>query len=61
MKLEQQAADPIRDHLIEVVGIGSLVLFGVLMVFFGWLKYKDRNKPAGTKPRKGPRRAAKKK
>lgn len=59
MKLQQQPPDPIHDHLIEVVGVGSLVFFGVLMVFFGWLKYKDRNKPAGTKPRKRPRRRAK--
>ena len=58
MKLEQQPADPIRDHLIEVVGVGSVVLFGVLMVFFGWLKYKNRNNPAGTKAKKRPRRKA---
>lgn len=58
MKLEQQLIDPIRDHLIEVVGIGSLVLFGVLMVFFGWLKYKNRNNSAGMKPEKRPRRKA---
>lgn len=61
MKLEQQPVDPIRDHLIEVIGIGSLVLFGVLMVFLGWLKYKDRNKPAETKPKKRPKRTAKQK
>ena len=52
MKLQQQPADAIHDHLVEVIGIGGLVLFGVIMVFFGWLKYKDRNNPAGTKPRK---------
>lgn len=61
MKLQQQAADPIRDHLIEVVGVGSLVLFGVLMVFFGWLKYKNRKNPAGTKPKKRPGRKARQK
>ena len=52
MKLQQQPADALRDHLVEIIGIGSLVLFGVIMVFFGWLKYKDRNNPAGKKPRK---------
>jgi len=61
MKLQQQLPDPIRGQLIEVVGIGSLVFFGLLMVFFGWLKYKDRNNPANKKKRKGSARNAKKK
>jgi hypothetical protein len=32
-----------------------------MMVFFGWLKYKDRNNPANKKKRKGSARSAKKK
>jgi hypothetical protein len=51
MRLPQQHTEAIRNQLIEVIGIGALVLFGVIMVFLGWLKYKDRNKPAKTKPR----------
>jgi heme/copper-type cytochrome/quinol oxidase subunit 2 len=52
MKLQQQPTDAIRDRLVETIGIGALVLFGVIMVFFGWLKYRDRNNPTKTKPRK---------
>lgn len=58
---QQQLPDPIRDHLIEVIGIGSLVLVGVVMVFFGCLKYKDRNNPARKKQKKGKPRSVKKK
>ena len=36
MKLQQQPAEALHDHLVEVVGIGGLVLFGVMMVFLGW-------------------------
>ena len=61
MKLQQQPAEALHDHLVEVVGIGGLVLFGVMMVFFGWLKYKDRNNSARTKPRKGSKPKAKRK
>jgi hypothetical protein len=60
MKLQQQLPDSIHGQLIEVMGIGSLVLFGLIMVFLGWLKYKDRNNPA-IKKRKGSARHAKKK
>lgn len=56
MKLQQQPVDPIRDHLIEILGIGGMVLFGVIMVFLGWLKYKKRKKPAGTTLEKRPKR-----
>ncbi len=59
MKLQQQPAEALHDHLVEVVGIGGLVLFGVIMVFLGWLKYKDRNNSARTKPRKGSKPKAK--
>ena len=58
---KQQLPDPIRDHLIEVIGIGSLIFFGVVMVFFGWLRYKDRNNPARKKQKKGTPRSVKKK
>ncbi|MFC5510432.1 hypothetical protein ACFPOU_04725 [Massilia jejuensis] len=61
MKLQQQPTEALHDHLVEVVGIGGLVLFGVMMVFFGWLKYKDRNNSARTKPRKGSKPKAKRK
>jgi hypothetical protein len=50
MKLQQQLAEAIRGQVIEMIAIGGLVLFGVIMVFFGWLKYRDRNKPTRTKP-----------
>ena len=50
MKLQQQPIDAIHDQLVEVIGIGALALFGVLMVFFGWLKYEDRKNSEGTKP-----------
>jgi hypothetical protein len=59
MKLQQQLPDSIHAQLIEVMGISSLVFFGLIMVFFGWLKYKDRNNPA-KKKRKGSARSAKK-
>lgn len=61
MKLQQQLPDPIRGQIIELVGIGSLVFFGLMMVFLGWLKYKDRNNPANKKKRKGSARSTKKK
>lgn len=59
MKLQQQATDAARDHLIEMIGIGALVMFGVIMLFFGWLKYKDRNRPPRPKTRKSAKRRAK--
>lgn len=52
MKLQQQPAEAVHDHLFEVIGIGGLVSFGVIMVFLGWLKYKDRDNSARTRPRK---------
>jgi len=52
MKLSQQQQDQLHDHLFVVVGIGGLVLFGVVMVFLGWLKYKSRNNLPTTKPQK---------
>jgi len=61
MKLQQQLPDPIRGQIIELVGIGSLVFFGLMMVFLGWLKYKDRNNTANKKKRKGSARSTKKK
>lgn len=61
MKLEQQPPEAIRDQLVEMIGIGGLVLFGVIMVFFGWLKYRDRNKHTKTKLQPGPRRKTKRK
>jgi len=59
MKLQQPPVDAIHDRLFEVIGIGGLVLFGVVMVFFGWLKYKDRNNPPKTKARKRSKRKVK--
>lgn len=50
MKLSQQQEEQLHDHLFELMGIGGLVLFGVVMVFLGWLKYKNRNNPPTTKP-----------
>lgn len=50
MKLSQQQEDQLHDHLFELMGIGGLVFFGVVMVFLGWLKYKNRNTPPTTKP-----------
>jgi len=61
MKLQQQATDAARDHLIVMIGIGALVMFGVIMPFFGWLKYKNRNRPPGAKTRKSAKRRAKRK
>ena len=61
MRQQRQLPDPLRDHLIEVIGIGSLVFFGMVMVFFGWLRYKDRNNPAPKKKKKGTPRSVKKK
>lgn len=49
MNVEQQSASEAHAHLIAMFGIGALVLFGVIMLFLGWLKYKDRNNPPKTK------------
>lgn len=61
MKLQQQPVEAVHDQLLEVFGIGSLVSFGVIKVFFGWLKYKDRHNSARTKPRKRSKPKAKRK
>jgi len=52
MSLKQQSADAVHAHLITMFGIGALVLFGVIMLFLGWLKYRDRNNPPKTKTHK---------
>lgn len=59
MKLQQQLPDAMREHLVEMIGIGALVLFGVVMVFFGWLKFRDRNNPKRTHPEPKSRRKRK--
>ena len=61
MSLEQQAADAAHAHLITMFGIAALVLFGVVMLFLGWLKYKDRNNPAKTKTHKSKKTKRKRK
>ena len=61
MKRQQQPPDVFRDQLVEVIGIGTLVFFGLVMLFFGWLRYKDRNNPTRTKPQQRPQRKAKRK
>lgn len=52
MRLPQQAPEPLHENLFEVFGIIGLALFGMVMVFLGWLKYRDRNKRPGRKARK---------
>lgn len=44
--VQQQPSGSAREQIIEVSFIGALVLFGVVMVFLGWLKYRDRKKQA---------------
>jgi hypothetical protein len=53
MKLSQLQEEQLHDHLVEVMGIGGLV--GVVMVFLGWLKYKQRNNPPAMKTRQRPK------
>ena len=45
MRVPQQPAEAIQDQLIALNTIAGLVLVGVVLVFLGWLKYKDRNNP----------------
>ncbi|MDK6076285.1 MULTISPECIES: hypothetical protein [Massilia] len=52
MRLPQQPPEPLHENLFEVFGIIGLALAGMIMVFLGWLKYRDRNKPSGPKSRK---------
>lgn len=59
MELSQQQEEQLHDHLFEVLGIGGLVLFGVVMVFLGWLKYKNRNNHPAPKLQKRPKSKAK--
>jgi hypothetical protein len=59
MKLSQLQEEQLHDHLVEVIGIGGLILFGVVMVFLGWLKYKHRNNPPAMKTRQRPKAKAK--
>jgi hypothetical protein len=59
MKLSQLQEEQLHDHLVEVMGIGGLVLFGVVMVFLGWLKYKNRNNRPVIKTQKRPKAKAK--
>ncbi len=47
--VQQQASGVAREQVIEVSAIGALLFFGVVMVFLGGLKYRDRK----NKPRKG--------
>jgi hypothetical protein len=48
----QRPAEAIQDQLLELNTIALLILFGVVMVFLGWLRYKNRNSSGKTKPRK---------
>lgn len=61
MKLRQQLPEAISGQVIEMIAIGGLVLFGVIMVFFGWLKYRDRTKPTRTYPEPQKKRKARRK
>lgn len=61
MELQQQPVDAIHDRLVEMFGIGALILFGVISLFLGWLKYKSRNNPAKASPRKRTTRRKKRK
>ena len=49
MKLPNASGDAAYDHLLAMIGIGGLVMFGIIMLFLGWLKFKDRNTPPGMK------------
>jgi hypothetical protein len=51
----------LHENLFEVFGIIGLAIFGMVMVFLGWLKYRDRNKPPGRKARKRTERNGKQK
>ena len=61
MRLPQQAPEPLHENLFEVFGIIGLALAGMIMVFLGWLKYRDRYKRPGLKPRKRAKENGKKK
>jgi len=61
MRLPQQVPEPLHESLFEVFGIIGLAIFGMVMVFLGWLKYRDRNKPPGRKARKRTERNGKQK
>jgi len=52
MRLPTQPQQPLHENLFEVFGIIGLTIFGIIMVFLGWLKYRDRNKPSGPDNRK---------
>lgn len=58
---QQQPRVTMPDGVLDVVGITGLVFFGLIMIFLGWLKYKDRNKPGKREPEKKARRRARKK
>lgn len=60
MKISQQPVESL-DQVSELFGIAGLVLFGVIMVFLGWLKYKDRGNVKTGNPRKRTKRISKRK
>ena len=60
-EIQQQPREVLRGELIELTAITSLVFFGLVMLFLGWLKYRDRKRPGQKKPgtrsiRKGKRK-----
>jgi hypothetical protein len=60
MKLLQLPIESL-DQVSKLFGIAALVLFGVVMLFLGWLKYKDRDSPKVNTPQKRTKRKAKRK
>jgi hypothetical protein len=60
MKLLQLPIESL-DQVSKLFGIAALVLFGCVMLFLGWLKYKDRDSPKVNTPRKRAKRKAKRK
>ena len=45
MALQQQVPELLRDHVAGVIVVGVLVVFGVLMVYLGWLRYRKLKEP----------------
>lgn len=58
--LQQQPTEAVPDQVIEVTTIGALVFFAIVMVFIGYVKYRDRNGKAKKAAKRSPRRDRKK-
>jgi hypothetical protein len=60
MKLLQLPIESL-DQVSKLFGIAALVLFGLVMLFLGWLKYKDSDSPKVNTSHKRTKRKAKRK